>query len=77
MGGGRQQQYQSRSGKSGKNCPWVVDGHKKKDPTALQTVLGSEGTGSVSSTDVPAEEQLTAAPAALRCLEIPPSFTIC
>lgn len=57
-------------------CPRGADGHEERALSALQTVLDSEGTGSVSNTDVPAEEQLTAALAALRCLEIPPSLAI-
>lgn len=75
VGGGGEQQYQSR--KVGRTVrPWGADGHEERAPTALQTTLDSEGPGSVSSIDVPAEEQLTAAPAALRCLETPPSFTV-
>lgn len=38
---------------------WGADGHEERAPTALQTVLHSEGTGSVSGID-----------AATRCLEI-------
>lgn len=56
--------------------PWGTDGYEERAPTALQTVLDSEGTGNASSMDIPAEEQLAAAPAALGCLEIPSSLTI-
>lgn len=38
-------------------------------------LLDSEGTGNASSIDVPADEELTATPAALGCLEIPSSLT--
>lgn len=59
-------------GKVGRTVyPWGADGHEERAPRALQTMLDSEGTGSASGMDVPAEEQLAAASAALRCLEIP------